>query len=93
MSVGFSPCGIPFGTFDAHPPFFRSLFKACPEQRRRRSAVVSALKGHDFSRAVRATKLDWALAPASFCFQLFAIPQRLKPESEWAFCGTTKVVP
>ena len=44
------------------------------------------------SRAERATKSGWALAPA-FCFQLFAIPQWLKPKSELAICGTTKVVP
>jgi hypothetical protein len=35
----------------------------------------------------------WALAPASFCFQLFAFQQRLTPESERAICGTIKVVP
>jgi hypothetical protein len=30
----------------------------------------------------------WALAPAYLYFQLFATPQRLKPE--WAICGTTE---
>jgi len=49
--------------------------------------------GHDFSRAASSARRCWALAPASFCFQLFAVQQRLKPESEWAFCGTTEVVP
>jgi hypothetical protein len=34
-----------------------------------------------------------ALAPASICFQLFAVQQRLKPESGWAIFGTTEVVP
>jgi hypothetical protein len=31
-------------------------------------------------------------SPCSF-FQLFAIPQRLKPESKLAICGTTEVMP
>src|ERR1035438_5169162 len=51
------------------------------------------VSGHDFSRAGRTTKSCWALAPAIFCFQLFAVPLRLKPESKLAICGTTKVVP
>jgi hypothetical protein len=34
-----------------------------------------------------------ALAPASFVFQLFAIPQWLKPEPVLATFGTTEVVP
>jgi len=33
------------------------------------------------------------LAPYGICFQLFAISQRLKPESIVATYGTTKVVP
>jgi hypothetical protein len=37
-------------------------------------------------------KVTWALAPAIF-FQLFMIPQRLKPESYLARFGTTEVVP
>jgi hypothetical protein len=49
------------------------------------------VSGHDFSRAARAKKPSWALAPA--LFQSFAIPQRLKPESELVICGTTEVVP
>jgi hypothetical protein len=32
-------------------------------------------------------------SPCGFCFQLFALPQRLKPESELAIYGTTEVVP
>jgi hypothetical protein len=31
--------------------------------------------------------------PCDFCFQLSAIPQRLKPESELAIYGTTEVMP
>jgi hypothetical protein len=32
-------------------------------------------------------------SPCSFCFQLFAISQRLKPGSKLATCGTTEVMP
>jgi hypothetical protein len=32
-------------------------------------------------------------SPCGFCIQLFAIPQRLKPESKLAICGTTEVMP
>jgi hypothetical protein len=32
-------------------------------------------------------------SPGGFSFHLFAIPQRLKPESKLAICGTTEVVP
>jgi antitoxin ParD1/3/4 len=38
--------------------------------------------GHDFSRAASSARRCWALAPASLCFQLFAIAQWLKPESQ-----------
>jgi len=51
------------------------------------------VSGHDFSRAKRATKSHWASAPSAFCFQLFGILQRLKPESGLAIYGTTKIVP
>jgi hypothetical protein len=37
--------------------------------------------GHDLSRAERRSKRCWDLAPASIYFQLFGVPQRLKPES------------
>jgi hypothetical protein len=33
------------------------------------------------------------LAPASSWLQSFVVNQRPKPESKWATCGTTKVVP
>src|ERR1035437_2345051 len=45
---------------------------------------MRTVTGHDFSRAERATISCWALAPASICIQLFAVLQRLKPESVWA---------
>jgi hypothetical protein len=32
-------------------------------------------------------------SPCDLFFQLFAIPQRLKPDLNPAICGTTEVVP
>jgi hypothetical protein len=41
----------------------------------------------------KSNKAMLGLSPCDFCFQLFAIPQRLKPESELTIFATTEVVP
>ena len=41
----------------------------------------------------KSNKIVLGFSHCGYCFQLFAIPQRLKPETKLAMCGTTKVVP
>jgi hypothetical protein len=38
-------------------------------------------------------KIMLGFSPYGFCFQLFAISQRLNPESKVTIFGTTEVVP
>jgi hypothetical protein len=41
----------------------------------------------------KSNKIKLGFSPCGLCFQFFAFPQRLKPESKLAICGTTEVVP
>jgi hypothetical protein len=41
----------------------------------------------------KSNKIMLGFSLCGFCFQLFAIAQRLKPESKLAIYGTTEVVP
>ena len=104
MSVGFSPCRVRPSIFAAHLHFFSKLFSRAGSgikstglyTLRINSTVECFVTGHEFTRADKANKMNWALAPAklrfhherpSWSFSAASLAPANPPFAEFAPCS------
>jgi hypothetical protein len=87
INVGFSPGRMSFVFFACNPEFFRNDFTVCGKTH----SWLQEASGHDFSRAVNAAKLWWALAPEARFLQFLSGNRHPVKHRETAFSPRSRI--